>query len=138
MAFYYRVLLDFVILAWQYLVPFATRVSLMFFTNPLFSGCTITKEVFDAAILDLQTKGSANIHGTEITKAARDEAQAFLLGLMRQLSDYTNLKAAGDMVVILNSGFNSTLPNTHGGKGGLSAKNGEISGDVRFVVGQNS
>ena len=136
MKFYYRVLLDFVGLAWQYLVPFATRVSLMFFANPLFSGCTITKAEFDAAILDLQTKGAANIHGTEITKTARDEAYDLLMGLMRQLAEYTNFKATGDMAIILNSGFNSTTPHSHGGKGGLSAVNGEISGDVDLSWGK--
>ena len=70
--FYYKVLLDFVELPWQFLVPFATRVSIMFFANALFSGCTITKVVFDAAVTDLQTKGALNIRGDELTKVARD------------------------------------------------------------------
>ena len=136
MKFYYKVLLDFVGLPWQFLVPFANRVSIMFFANALFSGCTITKVEFDAAVLDLQTKGALDIHGTSITKTTRDKAYDLLMGLMRQLADYTNFIAKGDMAIILHSGFNSTSSTTHGGKGGLKAVNGEISGDVDLSWGK--
>jgi len=136
MKFYYKVLLDFVGLPWQFLVPFGSRISILFFANELFSGCAITKVEFDTAVKDLQTKGVLNIHGDELTKVARDAAYDLLMGLMRQLADYTNFVAKGDMAIILQSGFNSTSPTTHGGKGGLEAVNGEISGDVILSWGK--
>ncbi len=135
--FYYKVLLDFVGLPWQFLVPFAMRVSIMFFANALFTGCTtVTKVAFDAAVLDLQTKGALDIHGNSLTKAARDAAYDLVMDMMRQLADYTNFVAKGDMAIILHSGFNSTVPHSHGGRGGLEAKNGEISGDVKLSWGK--
>ena len=136
MKYFYKVLLDFVGLSWQYLVPFGSRVSTMFFANDKFSGCTITKVVFDAAVQDLQNKGVADMHGNEITKEARDAAYEVLISLMRQLADYTNYIANGDMAIILLSGFNSSSPTTHGGSGGLKAVNGEISGDVKLTWGK--
>lgn len=57
------------------------------------------------AVTDLEVKAQAALNGGRVEMAARNAAQANVLSLGRQLGNYVESQANGDLEVLLGSGF---------------------------------
>jgi hypothetical protein len=115
---------------WSDLVHFAMFISLMFFNCSLFGTSPFTKAAFDAAILDLQTKGVIAFIPLAENLENRDKALETLLTMLGQLASHVNMIAIGDKIVIIKSGFKVRIFTNHNPKKGFSVVNGIFSGQV--------
>ena len=116
---------------WQYRMILATHISTMIYIEPrLMTGIPVLKVDFDNAISDVFAKGAACLHVTGPTTAIRDTADKVLSAMMNKLADWVNLKSGGEATIILLSGFSVAGKGTRGKIGPLSAKQGEMPGQV--------
>ena len=89
------------------LITFLRNVIVMMTGNPSFPQPTPTLPVFTALVDDLETKAQAALNGGRVELIARDIALANTLGSARQLGTFVELSAAGDLEVLLSSGFDA-------------------------------
>ncbi len=122
--------LNFMKFKWSELVHFAMYISYMLFNCPLFGNPPITKADFDAAILDLQSKGVLAYDPKSNFIHDRDEAILVLLEMMRQLANYIKMVSLGNAFIIRLSGFKANVFKNHHTKSKFTVKHGEISGSV--------
>lgn len=131
------VLLNFMKFKWSDLVHFAMYISLMLFNCPLFGNPPMTKAVFDAAILDLQTKGVKAYDPNEPNIKERDDAMEVVSQMMRQLANYVLMESDEDLIIILRSGFKPNIFKNHHTKTKFTVKHGKISGSVLAKWGRD-
>lgn len=132
-----KVLFDFPQFNWSNLVHFAMYVSIMFFNCPLFTVHPFTKEEFDTAILDLQSKG-VNAYDPKLGYIAnRNEAWKVLMKMMRQIASSVEMVSGGDAAIIVLSGFKAKSFTNHNPKSKLKVKHGKLSGQVEAKWGKD-
>lgn len=129
--------LDFMKYKWSDLVHFAMFISYMLYSCPLFGTAPLSKADFDAAILDLQTKGVIAYDPKSNKINDRDEAMQVLFVMLRQLADYVNMKSLGNYYNIKLSGFNANVFKNHHKKAVFTVKQTKISGSVIAKWGRN-
>ena len=119
---------------WQFHYFLGVHISNTIYEIPKYSlGIPVAKVDYDASLADLLLKGTPTLRGASITETAlRNAADKVVLGFTRQLAEWVNLKSNGVRADILLSGFDATLHGTHGKKGSLSAKAGELPGQVEL------
>jgi hypothetical protein len=125
-----KVCLAFMTLMWQLLVPFAKNVSEKLYADVRLAGCTVTKIIFDAAILLVETTGAAALHGPPQKTQLRKNAVKALLVLMRRQVSYVDGIACGDMEIILASGFDATTSHSRTSDSSFKCKPGKLPGEV--------
>jgi len=124
------VLLSFMKFRWSDLVHFAMFISLMLYNCPLFNNPPVTQAEFNAAILDLQTKGVIAYIPLPENINNRDNAVAIVQNMLRQLASYTNMISCGDKFTIFLSGFSARVFTNHNIKKVFNVFQGTISGQV--------
>ena len=132
-----KVLLSFSKFNWSDMVHYAMYVSLLLFSCPLFANPPFTKAEFDAAILNLQSKGVLAYSNNPMDINERDIALDNFNSMFRSLASYVDIISNGDIQIILLSGFKARVYTNHNPKSSLKVKHGEYSGVVKAKCGKD-
>ena len=89
------------------LIMFVRNVIAMMTSNPDFPTPSPTLPVVTTAVNDLEVKAQAALNGGKVEYAARRASEATLLALVRQLGNYVESTANGDLETLLGSGFDA-------------------------------
>ncbi len=92
------------------LIPFAGSVIELMTGNPVFPTPLVPLADLGAALETFNEAVEASLNGGKREIAARDQARANLLTLLRQQAAYVEGVAAGDLTKLLSSGFQAVTP----------------------------
>lgn len=87
------------------LIMFVRNVIAMMTGNTSFPTPSPTLPVVKTAVDDLEVKAQAALNGGKVEYAARRAAEATVLSLTRQLGNYVESTANGDLETLISSGF---------------------------------
>jgi hypothetical protein len=125
------------------LIMFVRNVITMMTGNPDYAAPSPTLPVVTTAVNDLEVKAQAALNGGKVEMAARRAAEATVLSLTRQLGNYVESAANGDLETLIGSGFEavrapspSVIPDVPANpRLGYTKSSGELM--FRFAGGYN-
>ncbi len=125
-----KIRFDFSEMNWQNIVHFGMHMSSFFFVCIFVLVPPITKIAFDAAVLDLQTKGVSAMSPGLGRIALRDSAWHVVNNMLRQMANFTEMEYQGDGAKYALTGFSVYVPNPNSGPTLFSVKQGAFSGQI--------